>query len=345
MTMDLYPEFVKNEDLSPDAFGSEVDAVCEEIENATKGFGANKQRVMDALATQDATQRAKISTRYMELYGPDHKRFKNMGDLMRKEFSGDFGDAMEFLALPPHQAECAMIRKATKGIGASVNIVWSIICGRTNEEMEILKKTYFKMYNKDLGKLLASELHGNMERLIFNCLQAAEQVFDPQYHTMDKAREDAEIIHAKGQGRMGTDEKGIFKVIVAAPPEHLVNIDKVYGEKYGYTLWKAMEKELGGVGEKSLRQATLYEIGMKLRPHETMSKLIDQACRGFGTDELLLTCCIIRFQPHMANVMACHIEEYGKTIHDRIREEVGGKYRNLLLQVVNTVWPETGKYE
>jgi len=343
MTIPLWPEFVMANSLSPDAFGSEVDEICEEIESATKGLGANRQRVIDALATQDPTQRAKISMRYMEMYGDDHKKFRNMGDLMKKEFSGDFGRALEFLALPPHQSECAMIRKATKGVGASVSVVWSIICGRTNGEMELLKKTYFQMYSKDLGKVLASETHGNMERLVFNALQAAEDAFDPTYHTLDKAREDAELIHKYGQGRLvGTNEKGIFKIICAAPPEHLENISKMYAERYGYTIWKAVEKELGGLGEKNLRRAALYEIGMKLKPHETMSELIDQACRGLGTDELLLTCCLIRFQPHMANVNSAHIEKYGKTIHERIREEVSGKYKALLMQIVNTVWPEVG---
>ena len=342
MTIPLYPDFVMENSLSPDAFGAEVDEICEEIESATKGLGANRQRVIDALATQNPTQRAKISMRYMEMYGSDHKRFKDMSDLMKKEFSGDFGTALEFLALPPHQAECAMLRKACKGIGADVNVIWSIVCGRTNEEMELLKKTFFQMYNKDLSKLLASETHGNMERLVFNCLQAAEETFDPAFHTLDKAREDADLIHKYGQGRIGTNEKGIFKVICAAPPEHLSNISNMYAEKYGYTIAKAIEKELGGMGEKNLRRAALFEIGMKLKPHETMSRLIDQACRGFGTDELLLTTSLIRFQTHMANVNTAHIDEFGKTIHERIREEVSGKYKALLLQVVNTVWPETG---
>ena len=104
--------------------------------------------MIDALATQDATKRFHISLRYKELFG------KDLDELMKKEFSGDFGLALKFLALPMDKAEAAMIRKATAGIGASVKIVWSIMCGRTNEEMEILKKTYFKKYEKDLGKVI-----------------------------------------------------------------------------------------------------------------------------------------------------------------------------------------------
>lgn len=44
----------------------------------------------------------------------------------------------------------------------------------------------------------------------------------------------------------------------------------------------------------------------------------------------------------MTQVMGHHIEMYGKTIHERVRSEVGGKYKALLLQVLNTVWPEEG---
>jgi Annexin len=105
---------------------------------------------------------------------------------------------------------------------------------------------------------------------------------------------------------------------------------------------KAMEKELSGLGEKGVRDATLYMIGMKLKPYEAMAKLIKDACAGFGTDEMMLACCIIRYQDVMQGVMAAHIEMYGKTIHDRVRKEVGGKYKALLLQILNTAWPEQG---
>jgi Annexin len=172
------------------------------------------------LATHDATTRTYIAVRYKELYS------KELVELMKKEFSGDFGNTIQCLSLRPDRAEALMIKLATKGIGASTNIIWSIVCGRTNAEIDILKKTYFTMNQKDISKLLASELHGDMERLIFTCLQGSEQVYNPQYHTLDKAVEDAMIIHQKGQGRWGTDERGIFKIIGESPKEHLQNVSK-----------------------------------------------------------------------------------------------------------------------
>jgi hypothetical protein len=132
----LYPAIVAEQDLSPDhGFGPEIDDLCQVIHDATAGWGANKKKVSDALAKQDATNRYKIYYRYKEMFSSD------LEELMKKEFSGNFGLALRFLALPLHQAECKMIRKATAGVGASVNIVWSILVGRTNQEIELLKKT------------------------------------------------------------------------------------------------------------------------------------------------------------------------------------------------------------
>jgi Annexin len=273
-----------------------------------------------------------MALRYKELYSVE------LYDVMKKEFSGDFGMALKFLSLPADKMECAMLHTAMKGVGSNVNIVWSILVGRTNDELDRIKKRYFEMYTKDLSKQLASELHGNMERIVFNSIQASEEKYDPQYHTMDKALEDAEILYKQGQGKWGTDEKGLFKIIFAAPAEHLKNINAVYSDKYGYTLEKVMEKELGG----ELKLAAAHYITMKIKPYHGMAELIKSACAGFGTDELLLTCCIIRYQEVMANVMTAHIELFGKTVHDRVRSECKGKYKELLLQVLNTAWPETG---
>lgn len=287
MTIDIYPPIVHENDLSPDAFGPDVDEYCEEIHDAVKGFGANKSVVIDALANQDATTRYKISLRYKELYD------KYLSQVMKKEFSGDFGAALQFLALPSDKAEAAMIRKATKGIGASVDILYSIICGRTNSELEMLKKAYFDLYTKDMSQVISSETRGDNEMLLLTALQAREEAFDPQAHTKEKATEDAEYIHACGLGKtFGTDEKNIFKAICAAPPQHLIEVSLIYADKYGYSLEKAMEKEFTGKAKDGL----LFTLGMKLKPYPTIAKLIKSACAGIGTNEMLLVDCIVRYQ-------------------------------------------------
>jgi len=334
MTIAIYPDIIAKQDLSPDqGFGQEIDDDCQAIHDACKGWGADNELVIAAIG-KDATGRWKIAKRYPELY-----ENKSLSELFKKEFSGDYGFAMRCLSMPLDEAECYMLKKATDGIGCKPNVIYSIVCGRTNDEINLIKKNYFKFYTKDLGRLLAGEMYGDSERLVLNCLQAGEEDFDPQFHTIDKATEDAEFLYEKGQGKFfGTDEKNIFKLLCSAPPEHVKNINRIYAEKYGYTLEKAMEKELSG----NVKIGTLHLLGMKLKPFEAIAKLIKSACAGIGTDELLLTCCVVRYQSVMKDVMTAHIELFGKTVHDRVREETSGNYKEALLATLNAVWPEGG---
>lgn len=95
---------------------------------------------------------------------------------------------------------------------------------------------------------------------------------------------------------------------------------------------KAMETELGG----DAGNAGLFMLGIKLKPYQTMARTIKAACKGFGTDETLLTACLIRYQPVMKQVMEAFIEAYGDTIEEVIKAETRGDYEKLLLKVVQT---------
>jgi len=321
----LYPEIIHEGDLSPESVGEEIDEICDQIHEACKGWGTDEGGLVAALGSQNAENRTKIAVRYPELQ--DGKTLK---DVMRSECGGgNFGLALQYLALPTHVMECEMIKKACAGLGTNELVLYPIICGRTNEEMTILKQKYFDHMGEDLGRVLDAELGGDFEKLIFNCLQGSEEEFDEEYHNEDLVAADVEAIYEAGQGSFGTDEAGFFKVIIARPAQHLEAVNLAYAEKYGFTLFKAIEMEMGGI----VGDASLFELGMKLKPHETIAKLIKKACAGFGTNELHLTCCLIRYQPVLQGVREAHEELFEKSVEDRITDECGGDYEKLLLQI------------
>ena len=260
-------------------------------------------RLIKALATKNAETRVKIARTYKTMYG------KELKDVMEKECGGDLGTALEFLSVPLDQAECAMLQKAFKGTGTNEKLLYPILCGRSNEEITILKKTFFNVYTKDLGIVLSKEVGGDLEKILFNCLQGAEEPYDPSFHTDKKAEEDAAELHKAGQGNfLGTAEKKLFKILCASPPEYLKKVNLLYADKYGYTLFKALEKELRGDSE----DAAMFMLGMKLKPYETVAKLINESFAGIGTNELLLMCTLIRYQAIMKHVQEAHIELFGK---------------------------------
>ena len=167
--------------------------------------------------------------------------------------------------------------------------------------------------------------------------QAAAEEFDPDYHTEEKAIEDAESLYEAGQGQwFGTNESDLFKVIALAPREHLFAINEQYADKYGYTIVKAMEDELSGTAE----EAAIFTCNMRLKPYKSIAKLIKSACAGFGTDDLLLMCCIVRYQDIMGHVSMAHEEMFEKSIQDRIQSECSGSFETLLLALMDAVSPE-----
>lgn len=325
----IFPEIVYDEDLTPDC-GTEIDEACETIYEACKGWGTDEGTLIDALGGTTPEERLKISLRYEDIYE------KSLKSTMKSEVGGNFGKVLKYLSLGPVEAECAMIKDACKGMGSHKTLLSSILCGRSNRDIELLKKTYYKVYSEDLALLIDSESGGDMSTLLSSCLQAAEEPFDPDFHTEDKAIEDAEALHEAGQGSWGTDEDVFFKLIVLSPPKYLSMVNFAYADAYGYTLVKAMEEELGGEAES----AAIFLVNMRLKPFKTIAGMIKTACAGIGTDELLLTCCVIRYQDVMGHVNFAHEELYGKSVQERVADELGGNYEKVLLALLDKVSPE-----
>jgi hypothetical protein len=180
-----------------------------------------------------------------------------------------------------------------------------------------------------LGKALDKEMGGDFEKLIFTCLQATEETYDPGFHNAEKMKEDAEKLYKMGQGKFGTDEAGLFKILCVSSTTFN---ELLYAEKYGFTLVKAMETEFRG----TTGPAAMFMLNMKVKPYEAIANLIETACKGFGTNELLLTCTVLRYQRIMKEVMLAHIELFGKTVQDSLQGEVGGNYRALLMTVLES---------
>ena len=238
-TIHLYPFDLYDDDLTPDC-GVEIDDICTEIYEACKGWGKDSKRLVQALGNTLGEDRRRIAIRFPEMYD------KDLTQLMKDECgnNNEMGAATQFLSVGPVEAECLMLNRAMDGLGADKVMMYSILCGRSNEDMYLLKKTYYKMFTEDLTARVGGEAgSSDMRAILMAALQAAEEEFDPDYHTEDKAVGDAETLYKAGQGRWGTDEATMAKIIVMSPPKYLKMLNSVYCDKYGYTLMKAFEKE------------------------------------------------------------------------------------------------------
>ena len=92
------------------------------------------RQLIKAIGATTPDERCLLPLRYKALFG------KTLVDVMRSECGKkDFGTAVQFLAVDPVEAECMIIDKACKGAGTDELLLATLICGRTNKEMDILK--------------------------------------------------------------------------------------------------------------------------------------------------------------------------------------------------------------
>ena len=115
----------------------------------------------------------------------------------------------------------------------------------------------------------------------------------------------------------------------SSPTEHLIATIASYIETYDCTLFKVLEEELKG----STEEAANFFPGMKLRPDKTVAKLIKKSCDGMGTDELLLSSCLIRYQSILPQIEDAFAKLYGEPLKEFVTKEQGRDLRRLYAQI------------
>ncbi|KAG7380642.1 hypothetical protein PHYPSEUDO_006983 [Phytophthora pseudosyringae] len=324
MTLELYPA------SAHDAFHGtgiryphEIDEAVQQIYGACKGLGTDEQTLITVLGSKSPETRNLITLRYKELYS------KPLKSLLKSETSGDFGRLLRMISTPLPETEAQILRDATKGMGTTESLIVQILSGRTNEEMNILKRSYFDLVGKDLAVTLNSELSGDFRKVVMAVLQSPQVPYNPAVHNAAKAEEEAISLYKAGQGRLGTNEEAFIGILVKAPPELLKMMDAVYVAKYNNNIAKAVEKEFSGDAKKSLS----YLVRSTLDPYPAIAEAFEKTMKGFGTDETGLSTVLVRYQSVLPHVKAAYKKLYHEELRDRISGETSGDYKKLLLEV------------
>ncbi|KAG9404131.1 hypothetical protein AC1031_005670 [Aphanomyces cochlioides] len=304
----------------------EIDNICHETKMACAGIGTNEDKLTHLLGSKSASERYLISIRYGQLMG------NTLVSEIQSETGGDYGKLCALLAQPLEDAEAMLVRHATKGMGTNERLLYPVLCGRSAEELSILKKAYFRLYAQDMAVVLADDLSGDLRKYFLAVMNIHPHPYNPTIHTDAKAVEIAEVIYKAGEGKWGTDESTFFNTLLSIPHQFLSKVDKAYKEKHGNNLTRAIEKEFSGKCEET----AAFGIGMILSPIETVADLLERTMKGWGTDEYGLSTALVRYQPFLKDVAVVYQAKYGRSLRDRVYGETSGDYRNLLITLIET---------
>ncbi|CCI42517.1 hypothetical protein ABG067_001312 [Albugo candida] len=300
---------------------------CKEIHKSCLGPGTNEKALIQIIGSQPPNERNLIALRYRQKYD------QNLADLVEKETSGDFGYLLHLLTLPLPEAEAFVLHNAIHGFGTSEKLIFPIVLGRTNNELEILKQTYLNLYGKDLASTMESELSGEFRKVIVGSLQSPALEYRSSVHTAAKAEEDADRLYQAGQAKLlSKDEDTFFAIILLSPVKHLENINIIYTQKYGNDIFTAIEKEFRF--HRSTKKALMFHVGLLLKGAEAITDHIEHTMSGLKTNEKDLSCSIVRYQCRMPEIRVVYQQKYHKSLEDRISGDTSGDYQKLLLEII-----------
>ena len=306
-------------------FSPAIDAACDQIHKACEGMGTDEKTIVKVLGPVSPNDRALIAYRYEELYKV------KLRDLVKSETSGDFNYLIQLATFTLPQAEAYIVFHAMKGVGTSEQLMYPVVLGRTNEEIAVLKKTFYEMYEQDLSVMANDDLSGEFHQIITTALQGVQVEYKPSFHTSAKAEEDAEKIYKAGEGKWGTDEGAFAKTLLQSPPKHIRKIEEAYHAKYKHGLVHAIESEFSGTSATALS----FHVRLALDPWATLAELFSNAMDGIGTDESALSAAVIRYHPYLRKIKHSFENTNKISLRERVHSEAVGEYQDLILKIID----------
>ncbi|RQM12927.1 hypothetical protein DD237_006820 [Peronospora effusa] len=310
----------------PLVYPREIDDACERIRDATDGLGVDEEVLVNVLGSLSASDRSLLIYRYKDLYREELK------DTLSRETVGDSRFLLLLLTMPLPEAEAFVLNMATSGSGTKERLLYPILLGRTNEELSMLKSTYYYIFNKDLTWLMRSDLSGDYRAVILLALEKLQSTYDPEIHTYEKAKTDAVKLYDAGEGRWGTDEISFVRILFSSPREHLVLINDIYKKKYVSDLEEAVRNEFSGYAMEAL----VFYVRLALEPDAAIADHFECMMKGLGTDKKGLSTAVIRYHWMQPRVEKAYEKLQGRSLEERIRTDMDANYGDLLVTLLHT---------
>ncbi|KAK6043668.1 Annexin, partial [Cooperia oncophora] len=117
---------------------------AESLERAMRGYGTDKQKVIEILVKCNNAQRQMIRTPYKVRYG------KDLENELKRELSGDLEEVILALMQTPTKRDVLDLQKAMKGFGTNEKVLIEILASRSNDEIRAIRNTFYTTYDKSL---------------------------------------------------------------------------------------------------------------------------------------------------------------------------------------------------
>ncbi|NXX39971.1 ANXA6 protein, partial [Tricholaema leucomelas] len=304
-----YPNFDANQD-------------AEALYNAMKGFGSDKEAILDLITSRSNKQRVEICQAYKSLYGKDL-----IADL-KYELTGKFERLIVSLMRPPPYGDAKEIKDAISGIGTDEKCLIEILASRTNQEIHDLVAAYKDAYERDLEADIVGDTSGHFKKMLVVLLQGSREEDDVV--SEDLVEQDAKDLLEAGELKWGTDEAQFIYILGRRSKQHLRLVFDEYMKISGKPIERSIRGELSGDFEKLM----LAVVKCIRSTAEYFADRLYKAMKGLGTrDNTLIRIMVSRSEIDMLDIREVFRTKYEKSLYNMIKEDTSGEYKKALLKL------------
>ncbi|XP_044310379.1 annexin A6 isoform X2 [Varanus komodoensis] len=295
---------------------------AEALYNAMKGFGSDKEAILDLITSRSNKQRNEICQAYKALYGKDL-----IADL-KYELTGKFERLIVGLMRPLAYFDAKEIKDALKGIGTDEKALIEILASRTNKQIHALVEAYKDAYERDLEQDVIADTTGHFKKMLVVLLQGTRE--DDDVVSQDLVEQDAKDLLEAGELKWGTDEAQFIYILGNRSKQHLRLVFDEYLKIAGKPIERSIREELSGDFEK-LMLAVVKNIRSSA---EYFAERLFKAMKGLGTrDNTLIRIMVSRSELDMLDIREIFRTKYEKSLHHMIESDTSGDYKNALLKL------------
>ncbi|KAM8732271.1 annexin A5a [Acanthopagrus schlegelii] len=297
-------------------FNAKHDA--EILHKAMKGIGTDEDTILMLLTARSNDQRQQIKAAYKKAYG------KDLVSALKSELGGLFESLIVALMTPAVSYDASQLHKALKGAGTDDDVLIEILASRTGEEIKDIIKVYKKEFSSKLEKDICGDTSGHYQKLLVILLQGSrEEGVDEE-----KIEKDAKDLYAAGEGKVGTDEEKIIRILGNRSVEHLREVFDAYKKLSGSDIEDSLEGETTG----NLENLLLAVVKCVKSVPGFFAERLYKSMRRAGTDDnTLMRIMVSRSEVDMLDIRASFKKMYGASLYSTIQEDTTGDYQKALL--------------
>ncbi|CAL8135319.1 unnamed protein product [Orchesella dallaii] len=297
----------------------DAEAASKKLYEGMKGLGTDENVIVEVIASHTNEQRQEIKDKYKTMYG------KDLVEDLEAELAGSFAKIVLGLMKEPEEYIVESINQAISGLGTDEYALIGLLCARTNDELDEIKKAYKEKYEKEMEEDVAEDLSGDFRALVIGIINGGRD--ESEEVDSDKVQEDAKNLHEASEGA-GTREEVFQSIFNQRSYEHMRQVFDAYKElAEGKEIEELIESEFSG----SLQAAYLALVKIFRSVAEFYADRLKEAVKGAGTDdETLIRIIVLRSEVDLKDIIESYQSKNESNLAEDVASDTSGDYKLIL---------------